>query len=170
MEDHGSCEEVCPQLPSDTHSDSTIATDDQCYVEQTKDTTSKEHKQLDSADSDHEQDLEYVVSVHNDNEEALEVSGTNDESLPDRSHETELPSEHDVNEPLRESPVPDDRNLEQFSEVLLDSDSGASNHEVHVPIDEVNDKQCEKRVRFADELGGTRIDEGKGFSWVLCLC
>ena len=123
MEDHVSCEEVYPQL---SHCDSVIATDNQCCIEQAKDTATDEHKQLNSADSNDKQDLECVVSVHNDNEEAVEVSGKNDESLPDGSHETELPTEHNVKEPHRESPVLNDRNLEQFSEVLLDSDSSAS--------------------------------------------
>lgn len=58
-----------------------------------------------------------------------------------------------------ESPASDDRNLEQFSEVLLDSDSSLSDHEAGAD-DRTDNKKDGKRVRFADEVGTSGNDEG----------
>ncbi len=76
--------------------------------------------------------------------------------------EKDSPSQSESNQGERngvESPASDDRNLEQFSEVLLDSDSSLSDHEAGV--DDITDnKKDGKRVRFADEIGTPETDEG----------
>lgn len=59
-----------------------------------------------------------------------------------------------------ESPMADDRNLEQFSEVLLDSDSSVSDRAV-IADETVDNKKDEKRVRFADEVGTTEAIQGR---------
>ena len=77
--------------------------------------------------------------------------------------EKDSPSQSESNQGERngvESPASDDRNLEQFSEVLLDSDSSLSDHEA--AADDITDnKKDGKRVRFADEVGTPETDEGK---------
>lgn len=57
------------------------------------------------------------------------------------------------------SPLLEDRNLEQFSEILLETDT-ESEHEDSIGVVEVRKKSL-KRVRFADELEGKEEEEGK---------
>ena len=82
-------------------------------------------------------------------------------ATPERE-ENDSPSQSESNQGERngvESPASDDRNLEQFSEVLLDSDSSLSDHEAGA--DDITDnKKDGKRVRFADEVGTSGTDEG----------
>ena len=152
MENDLSSKDECPQLPVDTCSRSVVATEDQYCIDQ-EPAIDSEHREADSECTDQEDDPTHTVTRRN--KEALKLSEVKHESLPDRSLEDELNSEH-VNNPHQESPILDDRNLEQFSEVLLDSDSSVSNHEVTV-----DDKQYEKRVRFADEVGETDTTQGR---------
>ena len=156
MENELSSKDECPQLPVDTCSRSVVATEDQYCIDQ-EPAIDSEHREADSECTDQEDDPTHTVTPRN--KEALKLSEVKHESLPDRSLEDELNSEH-VNNPHQESPILDDRNLEQFSEVLLDSDSSVSNHEVTV-----DDKQYEKRVRFADEVGETDTTQGIGMMY-----
>lgn len=92
------------------------------------------------------------ISVTDSKEDPLQASidtlPINDNLLTDNS----LEEDHSVQEiPRSDLPVLDDRNLEQFSEVLLDSDSsGASNSDA--VTGGTGDRQSVKRVRFADDL------------------
>lgn len=59
-----------------------------------------------------------------------------------------------------ESLVADDRNLEQLSEVLLDSDSSVSDREV-IADENIGNKKDGKRVHFADEVSTTETIQGR---------
>ena len=87
-----------------------------------------------------------------DEVEKLTVEKVSIESLSESGCELHV----EDNEHLElDSSVTGDRNLEQFSEVLLDSDS-----DDEVIAHETNKKES-KRVRFADEIVTTEDNEGK---------
>lgn len=124
----------------------------------------REHTGSESENVSHDNVPDCTLTA-NIEQEAEELSLTNkvncDESLSvhaDEIEEREAHSKQGDGELQIESPVPEDRNLEQFSEVLLDSDSSASNHEV--TTEEIDNKKDEKRVRFADEICTDESTEG----------
>ena len=125
--------------------------------------TRKEHTESGIEDEKHELLKSCNVLKFNTVEETEELSimkceertsETIDKNKENQSLERESP------ELQIESPVSNDRSLEQFSEVLLDSDSSTSNHEI-IANTVIDNKKDGKRVRFADEFGSTECDEGK---------
>lgn len=123
-------------------------------------------------ESNSENDSHSVVPPHNMLRHNMEVEKLSIDTETEFENNLSSVSIHEreeqkgpYSEPLAKevqlhSPESDDRNLEQFSEVLLDSDSSASNHEAIG--DELSiDKKDGKRVRFADEVGTVEANKGK---------
>ena len=65
-----------------------------------------------------------------------------------------------------DSPSLDDRNLEQFSEILLDSDLSPSDSELQMESSGPRQK-AEKRVRFADEVEALWKGGATASGWLL---
>ena len=148
------------------HSEGTISsvgTADHLSTEQEVDDVMNKHRESDSEDDGHE-----VVSPHSLGENhstplsEVETSKEVPYLATQEREEKDSPSQSESNQGERngvESPASDDRNLEQFSEVLLDSDSSLSDHEA--AADDITDnKKDGKRVRFADEIGTPETGEG----------
>ena len=136
-----------------------VETADHLSIEQEIDDVKNKHRESDQDDS-HEVASPHTVS-ENQSSPPPEVEPSKE--IPSlaiqESKEKNSPFQTESNRNGVESPASDDRNLEQFSEVLLDSDSSLSDHEAGA--DDIPDsKKDGKRVRFADEVGTSGADEG----------
>ena len=142
---------------------SSVESSDDISVEQEVDDVMNKHTESDPEDGNHEMAspctvTENRLSLHTEAEpsnEMLSVSTQErEENNPHSQNESDQKEKNGV-----ETPTSDDRNLEQFSEVLLDSDSSLSDHEAGTD-DTTDNKKDGKRVRFADEVGTSGTDEG----------
>lgn len=117
--------------------------------------------QSDTKDDGHEV-VSYAVednvsSLHAEAEPGNGMTSVNVHEREEQSSQSQI--EPNLGEGFVESSTSNDRSLEQFSEVLLDSDSTLSDHEAGA--DDITDnKKDAKRVRFADEVGTNGTDEG----------
>ena len=139
------------------------ATDNQFCVEKCVDNTMKRDEQPDFKYSNCEMVEQPSCTACLPNEKAEELTETKIELISEHDEERvekESRCECGVKELQLESLVADDRNLEQFSEVLLDSDSSVSDCEVIVG-ESVENKKDGKRVHFADEVGTTGTIQGR---------
>lgn len=123
--------------------------------DQIVDDVPNEHMKSDLEDGSHEVALPCTVG-ENHSSPLTEIEPTNEGQSVERE-ERESQSRGERNDV--ESPASDDRNLEQFSEVLLDSDSSLSDHEAGAD-DRTDNKKDGKRVRFADEVSTSGNDKG----------
>ena len=146
-----------------TQTNDNVTAGKQLGIERFVGCTKREHSEYYLEDDKH--DLLPLYNV-NTGEQAEQFSVGNvehfEQQISENTDRSKVLFEQGAQDFPLETSVSNDRSLEQFSEVLLDSDSSTSNPEI-IANEVVDKKRDGKRVRFADQFhpSTTECNQGK---------